>query len=138
MHWPPAATGPWVCTTGDAGDPDPARKRPRLTVHVDGQVRVDVVGELLGRPALDPVDACRSRSCWRGEAGPLLDRHALEPDAAGAELDVCALGVVLAGASRSRVVLELEELLLPQPASNSAPTSACMAWSGGRASDRER
>ena len=63
-----------------AGDPDAARQGVDAAVVEHRQVGVDVVHELLGRLALDPVDRGRLRCARRGQVGALFQRDRLEPD----------------------------------------------------------
>src|SRR6185437_9145862 len=52
-----------------AGDPDPGGQRVGLAVLEHGQVRMDVVDELLGRAAGDPVHLPGAGGAGRGDRG---------------------------------------------------------------------
>lgn len=85
---------------------------------------VDVVGELLDRSALDPVDGSAGRGGRRGrKLRALLERDSLGPGAAGlvvVAVAVVALAVEVAADVAGAVGLLLDELLPPQAATNTA------------------
>src|SRR5579863_4558651 len=66
---------------------DAGRHRAQHPVDVDGEVRVNVVDDLLSRVALDAADGLAARGRGLGRNGcPNLERYALRPRGAGERL----------------------------------------------------